>query len=77
RTNNSGPDPLGITKEYSFTVNGMQPGNIDRNCQGTAFVPEHATQKTSVDLVCPEDPQIQIRVTTGADGLLDVEIGYA
>ncbi|KAL8743236.1 MAG: hypothetical protein Q9184_008137, partial [Pyrenodesmia sp. 2 TL-2023] len=44
---NSEPNkPLGITKTLSFTVNGMQPGNIDILCTGTAFVPERATEKT-------------------------------
>ncbi|KAL8893438.1 MAG: hypothetical protein Q9207_008589, partial [Kuettlingeria erythrocarpa] len=71
------PGRLGTTKELTFVVNGGQPGNIDRTCKGTAFVPGNATEKATVDLACPEDLPLQVRVTTGADGVLDVGIGYA
>ncbi len=76
-SNTSPPARLGTTKELTFVVNGMQPGNIDRTCKGAAFVPNNATEKATVDLACPEDLRLQVRVTTGGDGVLDVGIGYA
>ncbi|KAL8748364.1 MAG: hypothetical protein Q9199_008215 [Rusavskia elegans] len=71
------PEGPVINRDLSFTVHGVNPGNFDIVCAGSASVPWKAnTKPVSVQLVCPQDQAGVVKVTVGVDQEIAVSVQW-
>ena len=64
----------GVTKDYSFTIHGVNPGNVDIVCQGHGTV-RSPELRFAAKLNCPADPNENVFVEFGND--LNVKLSVA